>query len=290
MIIPGADARRIADVLRFSLADLGVTNPRKVEELRKLGDIDLVNEEWGVTGDLASFLRRVESWWDHGYGVSTILDATYPELLREVREAPALVFSEGLIVPEETGVSVVGSRNATPAELEAARETAGALVSRGLPVISGLAAGIDAAAHAGAMDAGGRTVAVMGTGLDHTYPAENRALRSRIVDTGGLVLSSFLPEARGSKQSFPMRNAVMSGYGVATIVIAAGEKSGTRHQAHAAVRHGRGVILTGKTADTVSWARALVERGVAQVAHSPVEAADMAVRMLSVREQDLVLF
>ncbi|AWT27428.1 DNA processing protein DprA [Corynebacterium provencense] len=290
MTQPANDLRHVADMLRFSLSDVGLTGPRKVEEIRRLGDMKLVDREWDINDDLTPYLTRVSNWQQRGYTITSILDRDYPELLREVREAPPLIFTQGALLPEERGASIVGSRDAAPGALAAARDVAGHLVELGLPVISGLAAGIDSAAHEGALDAGGRTVAIMGTGLDHTFPASNRELRQRIIDQDGLVLSQFLPEENGSKRSFPMRNAVMSGYGIATIVIAATEKSGTHHQARAAVKHGRGLIFTAKVATEVSWARALVKDGLAVIAHSPREAADLAAGMLEARDRELSLF
>lgn len=290
MTHPADDLQHVADILRFSLADVGLSSPRKVEEIRRWGSMDRVDQEWGVSGDLTPYLQRIDEWRQRGYTVTSILDREYPELLREVWEAPPVIFTQGTLRPDERGASIVGSRNAAPGALTAARDVAGHLVELGLPVISGLAAGIDAAAHTGALEAGGRTIAVMGTGLDHTFPAANRDLRQRIIDQDGLVLSQFIPEESGSKRSFPMRNAVMSGYGIATIVIAAAEKSGTRHQARAAVKHGRGLIFTAKVADEVSWARTLVEDGLAVIAHSPGEAAALAAGMLVTRDHELSLF
>jgi DNA processing protein len=120
-------------------------------------------------------------------------------------------------------------------------------------VISGLAAGIDTAAHTAALAAGGRTVAVIGTGLHHAYPAQNRQLQERIGHEH-LVLSQFLPDGGPTKKTFPMRNAVMSGYAAATVVVEAAHRSGARMQAGLALRHGRPVLLL----DTLlehDWAR-----------------------------------
>ncbi len=107
-------------------------------------------------------------------------------------------------------------------------------MSAGITVISGLAAGIDTAAHVAALDAGGRTVAVLGTGINRVYPAANRELQERIA-CEGLVLSQFWPDAAATKKSFPLRNATMSGYGRVTIVGEAGETSGARIQARVCV-------------------------------------------------------
>src|SRR5204862_5457985 len=115
------------------------------------------------------------------------------------------------------GVAIVGTRKATPQGRERAEELAAGLARRGVTVVSGLAAGIDTAAHLGALDAGGRTVAVIGTGLGRAYPAENRALQDEVARRG-MVLSQFWPDAPAGQHTFPMRNATMSGYGLATVV------------------------------------------------------------------------
>lgn len=133
------------------------------------------------------------------------------------------------------------------------------MVSAGITVISGLAAGIDTAAHHAALDAGGRTVAVLGTGIHRVYPAANRALQQRIASEG-MVLSQFWPDAAADKKSFPLRNATMSGYGRATLVVEAGETSGARIQARVGVEHGRAVILRDHMVRTNEWAKALRHR------------------------------
>lgn len=161
---------------------------------------------------------------------------------------------------------MVGSRDADDAALRVASHVSAALVEAGLTVVSGLAAGIDAAAHAAALGASGRTVAVMGTGLERTSPRANTRLRADIVESGGLVMTQFEPGATVTRANFPMRNAVMSGYGITTFVVTAGERSGTRIQATKTVEHGRGVILARRVAETTSWGRELARTGRALVA------------------------
>lgn len=134
-----------------------------------------------------------------------------------------------------------------------------ALVSMGVTVVAGLAAGIDTAAHETALRRGGRTVAVIGTGIKRHYPAANRKLQERIAHEG-LLLSQFWPDAPPQQHNFPMRNAVMSGYGIATVVVEAGEHSGARIQARMAVHHGRPVILTDLVANGTEWGRDLLDR------------------------------
>ena len=137
-------------------------------------------------------------------------------------------------------------------------DLAAGLAARGVPVISGLAAGIDTAAHTTALAAGGRAVAVIGTGIDRAYPAQNAALQEEIA-TKGLLISQFLPGAPPTKTSFPMRNAVMSGYALATVVIEAAYQSGARMQARLALQHGRHVFLM-RSLLQHDWARGYAER------------------------------
>jgi DNA processing protein len=136
-----------------------------------------------------------------------------------------------------------------------------------MTVVSGLARGIDTAAHRAALDAGGRTVAVIGTGITKAYPAENRGLQ-REIGARGLVLSQFWPDTPPQKHAFLMRNATMSGYGLATVVVEAGETSGARALARMAVEHGRQVILTDQVVVRNRWAQALLGRPGVHIASS----------------------
>lgn len=185
--------------------------------------------------------KQILGWRDEEFRLMTILDQDYPAPLRDVHQAPPMLFAQGISVPDDRAVSVVGSRTATAPGLAFASRVARSLVSAGFTVASGLAAGIDTAAHAAALDAAGRTVAVIGTGIRRAYPAQNRELQSTIANRG-LLLSQFWPDAPPQKQNFLMRNATMSGYGLATVVVEAGETSGARAQARIAVEHGRPVI------------------------------------------------
>lgn len=203
--------------------------------------------------------RDVLAWQEHGLHLLTVLDPQYPGRLRDIREVPPFLFAEGHLAPDDRGMSVVGSRRASERGLQIARTAASLLVSKGLSVIAGLAAGIDTAAHRAALDAGGRTVAFIGTGITRAYPAQNQHLQAEIA-RHGLVLSQFWPDAAPTKASFPIRNAAMSGYGLATIVVEAGETSGTRIQARLALEHGRPVILTDMVTRTTTWGAALVGR------------------------------
>ena len=203
--------------------------------------------------------RDLDAWEARGLRMVTVLDAAYPQRLLDIRETPPFLFYEGDLRAEDAGMSVVGSRNASSRGLEFADAAARLLVGEGLSVIAGLAAGVDATAHRAALDAGGRTVAFIGTGITKSYPAANRDLQAEIARRG-LVVSQFLPDAPPTKQTFPMRNASMSGYGLATIVVEAGENSGTRIQARLAMEHGRAVILTSPVVASTTWGAALAAR------------------------------
>lgn len=212
----------------------------------------LTLEESAVSNAIA----EIAGWRDRGLRFVTVLDDGYPTRLLDIRETPPFLFFEGELRDYDPGMSVVGSREASPAGLELSRQVARYLVSQGLTVIAGLAAGIDTAAHRAALEASGRTVAFLGNGITRIYPKENAALQREIA-AKGLVLSQFYPDAPPTKSTFPMRNASMSGYGLATIIVEAGEYSGTRIQARLARQHGRPVILSSKVAAETTWGAAL---------------------------------
>lgn len=216
-----------------------------------------------VRPSLAPELERaaseVDAWRAAGINFVTILDPEYPAQLRDIRQAPPFLFYKGELREKDRGVSVVGSRKVSEAGAAAARGAAAVLVERGLTVVSGLAAGVDSAAHSEALARGGRTVAVVGTGINRVYPAQNKGLAATIEQRQGLILSQFFPDAPPTKSSFPMRNATMSGYGLATFVAEASETSGSRIQARVAVEHGRPVILNKTVVESTDWGRLMVD-------------------------------
>lgn len=205
---------------------------------------------------VAEAATDIQRWNDAGLRFVTVLDDEYPARLRDIHETPPFLFYEGALRPDDQGMSVVGSRTVSPWGVNFAEEAAALLVARELTVISGLAAGVDAAAHRAALHLAGRTVAFLGTGVNRSYPPENSELQREIAEKG-LLLSQFYPDAPPSKQSFPIRNAAMSGYGQASIVVEASEHSGTRIQTRVAGQHGRPVILTTKVVDATTWGKSL---------------------------------
>lgn len=201
-------------------------------------------------------LQDVASWAAAGWLLLGILDAEYPARLREIHQAPPFLFAVGTLLADDPAVAVVGSRKASPRGLKTAAEIATALAGEGITVLSGLAAGIDTSAHTSALAAGGRTVAIIGSGITAYYPPANKDLQDEIARRG-LVLSQFWPHSPPLPHNFLMRNAVMSGYGRATVVVEAGERSGARAQARMAVEHGRPVILTAQVVASNEWAQRL---------------------------------
>ncbi len=166
----------------------------------------------------------------------------YPSLLREMPDPPALLYCKGEILPEdELAVAIVGSRKCTHYGLQQAEKMAAALARAGVTVVSGLARGIDQAAHRGALKAGGRTIAVMATGLSHIYPPEHRELSEQVSAQGALVTEFPLDQAPVAGL-FPQRNRIISGLSMGVLLIEAGRKSGALHTARHAYEQGRDVF------------------------------------------------
>ncbi|KAA5542186.1 DNA-protecting protein DprA [Roseiconus nitratireducens] len=150
----------------------------------------------------------------------------YPNLLNDLDDAPSVLFCRGTMLPcDEIAVAIVGTRHATAYGTRQAERMAFALASAGVTVVSGLARGIDAAAHQGALSAGGRTVAVLGGGLGQIYPAEHAPLADSIADQGAVV-SEFAPQAKPRGGMFPQRNRLIAALSLATLVVEAPDRSG----------------------------------------------------------------
>lgn len=213
-----------------------------LDELEETNDPGLFAVE-SANVTLDQLEERVISYEREGIRLITVLDVAYPMNLRMVHDRPPALFVRGELRPaDERSVAVVGSRKASPAGLEKASEIARDLVARDYVVVSGLAAGIDTAAHRATLEAGGRTVAVIGTGLRRAFPKQNAGLQERL-GRESAVVSQFWPGQEPRRWTFPQRNAVMSGFARATVVVEAGQKSGARMQARLAIEHGRPAFL-----------------------------------------------
>jgi DNA processing protein len=194
---------------------------------------------WEKTVDLAAELKRVA---DFGCHIVTPADEEYPELLKQIYDPPIVLYVKGQLTPKDkNAVAMVGSRQTTHYGLETARKLGYQLAYVGVTVVSGGARGIDTAAHQGALNARGRTVAVLGTGINLVFPSENAELFERIVAQGAL-LTQFPFNRPADKQSFPIRNRIVAGMTLGTVVVEAGLTSGALITANFATEYGRQVF------------------------------------------------
>jgi DNA processing protein len=176
-----------------------------------------------------------------GYHILCLTDPGYPSLLREIPDPPPLLYVAGTLDPSENFIAVVGSRNATAYGITTTRRLCGDLVGKGLGIVSGMARGIDTAAHEGALMGKGRTIAVLGSGLEQIYPAENRDLFQKITENGA-VITEFPMNAQPEAHHFPQRNRVISGMSLGTLVVEATRNSGSLITARLAAEQNREVF------------------------------------------------
>lgn len=177
-----------------------------------------------------------------GVAVLTPRDDAYPHLLREIPDRPPVLYLRGELRREdEVAVAIVGTRSASAYGREMTRRLASELAAKGVAIVSGLARGIDTVAHKAALEAGGRTIAVLGNGPDTIYPEENAGL-ARTIAASGAVLTEFAPGTKPDYFNFPIRNRIISGLSLAVLVVEAPEKSGALHTARYAGEQGRDVF------------------------------------------------
>jgi DNA processing protein len=240
-------------------------------------DAALVRDLFGAVGpaEVAESRRLIEAQESEGIRVLTILDKDYPQNLRAIYNQPPVLFVKGTVTADdERAVAVVGTRSASPEGLRQAHRLAYQLTRRGVTVLSGLARGIDTAAHRGALAAGGRTIAVMGTGIDIVYPPENARLAKRVVAQGALV-TQFWPGTPPIAHNFPMRNIVMSGLSIGTAVIEASATSGAKMQARLALEHGKRVFLVESLVMSQPWAQRCAKEPGTTVVNSVDDIVDI---------------
>jgi DNA processing protein len=169
-------------------------------------------------------------------------DQGYPSSLKEIEQPPPVLYLRGALLPDDDwAVAVVGTRRLTAYGRQVAEQVAGTLAQNGVTVVSGLARGIDGVAHQAAINAGGRTLAVLGCGVDRIYPPEHRRLAEQIITHGG-ILSDYAPGTAPDAANFPPRNRIISGLSRAVVVVEAGETSGALITASFAAQQGREVF------------------------------------------------
>ena len=199
-----------------------------------------------------------------GASVLTPEDAAYPERLREIYDPPAVLWIRGDVgLLSRPGIAVVGTRQPSPYGAGMAELLSRDLANRRVVILSGMARGVDTAAHKGAIEAGGKTVAVWGTGIDVIYPKENKKLAEQIVATGGTIVSEYPLGTFPAPQNFPIRNRILSGMSVGVLVIEAAEYSGTRITARCAMEQNRDVYaVPGNVTNKNAWGpNTLIKQG-----------------------------
>jgi DNA processing protein len=249
----------VAEVVELlTVALLPSVTPRVVRELRERGDLGEILAHPGEHKDLLSeaALRLLESGETprraaaevaearrRGFAIVGLDDALYPSALKTTFDPPPVLYVKGKLTTEVVpSVAIVGSRAATPKGRALARSLARDLAGSGVEIVSGLARGIDAEAHRGALDAPGRTVAVLGSALDQVYPREHKGLGDAIAERGGAVVSEFPLGTPPEKFHFPRRNRVIAGLAQAVLVVEAAQKSGALSTARFALEEGRDVL------------------------------------------------
>ena len=263
MLTPGMGATRIwkamdrlgsaERVFEASLTELeGAGMPAKSAQFVFEGKAEAAAEEE---------LKRVAG---AGGRVLTPEDEGYPERLREIYDPPAVLWVRGdVALLSRPGIAVVGTRQPSPYGAGMAELLSRDLANRRLTILSGMARGVDTAAHKGAMEAGGKTVAVWGTGIDVIYPKENKKLAEQIVATGGTIVSEYPLGTFPAPQNFPIRNRILSGMSVGVLVIEAAEYSGTRITARCAMEQNRDVYaVPGNVTNKNAWGpNTLIKQG-----------------------------
>jgi DNA processing protein len=223
--------------------DIGPVTGRKLlasfgnpEDIFK-ADTDSLLSVNGISRERAGHIRKFRQWDEvdkyvmamekKGIAAVSYQDDRYPEVLKNIEDAPLVLYMKGQYHPDDRfAIGVVGSRQHTPYGESVTQRLAGELSAAGFTVISGLARGIDTLSHKAALASGGRTIAVLGSGLDVCYPPENRGLTERIVSSGCLI-SEFLPGTLPNKENFPRRNRLISGLSLGILVVEATDKSGS---------------------------------------------------------------
>ncbi len=241
----------------------------------RLSDTSLTElEGLGLPAQSAQFVFEGKAWAaaedevkrvaEAGGRIVTPEDAAYPERLREIYDPPAVLWVRGNVeLLARPGIAVVGTRQPSPYGAGMAELLSRDLANRGLVILSGMARGVDSAAHKGAIDAGGKTVAVWGTGIDVIYPKGNKKLAESIVATGGTIVSEYRLGTFPAPQNFPIRNRILSGMSVGVLVIEAAEYSGTRITARCAMEQNRDVYaVPGNVTNKNAWGpNTLIKQG-----------------------------
>jgi DNA processing protein len=249
------EAQRPGGLERLLAGQASEEGPDRAKTLELL---DSAHEE--LVGRRQTVREMLAATAAEGIRLTTVLDDDYPINLRVIDNLPPFLFYRGELRPDDVySVAVVGTRSPSPEGVARARRMASLLAARGVTVLSGLARGIDTVAHEACIEAGGRTIAVLGSGIRRIYPPENVQLAEAVVKSGAVV-SQFWPDAAPTSYTFPRRNVVTSGMGQGTVVVEASATSGAKMQARLAIEHGKQVFLLRSLVTERAWAKKYLSR------------------------------
>lgn len=234
-----ANYRRLVETSGFSIREIFQLSPTQLVELKfNPTQIDyLQSPDWKAVDSALDWLSAEDS-----HHIISILDSDYPDLLKQIGDAPPILYAIGQIdLLKSPQIAIVGSRNCTPGGADTAQQFSRYLSRSGLTITSGMAIGIDQHAHQAALDSGGKTIAVTATGIDRIYPSKNKQLAYEIAEKG-LIISEFPLGTSPLQGNFPKRNRIISGLSVATLVVEATIKSGSLITARLGLEQGREVF------------------------------------------------
>ena len=240
-LVRGIGAVRFQQILSF-FGDLSLAWHAPAEAFREAGLPERALTNFLRLREETDLDSLVESIQQQGVQVLTSVDEDYPKLLKQIEQAPPVLYVRGALLPaDDFAVAMVGTRRISAYGQQITRDTSLYLAGHGLTVVSGLARGVDALAHQSALQAGGRTIAVLGSGVDVIYPPEHRQLADAIIENGAII-SDYPLGTQPEGVNFPPRNRIISGLSLATVVVEAGERSGALITADFAVEQGRDVF------------------------------------------------
>jgi DNA processing protein len=253
-LVPGFGPKRVKQLHKHFKGDLEGLFERSKRELRAVDGIGeasaltlLSFDDWDTVDEI---IQKTESLKAQ---ILTIADPEYPALLKQIYDPPSVLWYKGNPdVLSEPGIAVVGTRNTSAYGRKITKKLVHDLVNAGLCINSGLALGIDTAAHSAALEAEGKTAAVLGSGIDWVYPSENRNLANAIVKSGGIVLTEYPPGSKPDAGNFPVRNRIVSGLSYGTLVMESGIQGGSIITAELALDQNREVFAIPHTIENPS--------------------------------------
>jgi DNA processing protein len=214
-----------------SLLETYINKKRDVNMLLRINPaLELVMRRGPQEDSLAKYLNVIRAYIDRNVRIITFWDDSYPRILRNIPDPPLILYVKGKVFPGNNGIAIVGTRVASERGRELSRKFARVLAEEGHTIVSGLASGIDTAAHEGALEGGGSTIAVLAGDVDNIYPNENVELARRIIEQGSIV-SEITPRVEMRRGRFVERNRITSGLSEAVVIIETGKSGGTIRQA-----------------------------------------------------------